>query len=135
MRKLHEEHREAKRKVREDSDMGEAGETAEEEEEFSEEGAIWTRKLDGVAIDKENKILYVLEFKRTTDHREEYEEGARVRSESQYEDLVQGLLRVGSKQGQGWTAKQVTFVGGTCGSVNVTSFEENLKELQVLESK
>ena len=53
----------------------------------------------------------------------------------QYEDLVQGLLRVGRKQGQGWTAKQITFVGGTCGSVNVTSFEENLKELQVLGSK
>ena len=50
---------------------------------------------------------------------------------------MQGLLRVGRKQGQGWTAKQitVTFVGCTCGSVNVTSFEENLKELQVLESK
>ena len=28
--------------------------------------------------DKEKKILYVLEFKRTTDQREEYEEGARV---------------------------------------------------------
>ena len=48
---------------------------------------------------------------------------------------MQGLLRVGRKRGQGWTAKQITFVGGTCGSVNVTSFEENLKELQVLELK
>ena len=101
MHKLHEEHREAKRKVREDSDMGDAGETAEEEKEFSEEEAIWARKLDGAAIDKEKKILYVLEFKRTTDQREEYEEGARVRAEKQYEDLVQGLLRVGRKQDQG----------------------------------
>ena len=58
----------------------------------------------------------------------------RMRAERQYEDLVQGLLRVGRKQGQGWTAKQITFVRGTCGSVNVTSFEKNLKELQVLES-
>ena len=115
--------------------MGDAGETAEEEKEFSEEVAIWARKLDGAVIDKEKKILYVLEFKRTTDQREEYEEGARVRAEKQYEDLVQGLLRVGRKQDQGWTAKQITFVGGTCESVNVTSFEENLKELQVLESK
>ena len=117
--------------------MGYAGETAEEEKEFSEEEAIWARKLDGAAIDKEKKIPYVLEFKRTTvtDQREEYEEGARVRAEKQYEDLVQDLLRVGRKQDQGWTAKQITFVGGTCGSVNVTNFEENLKELQVLESK
>ena len=58
-----------------------------------------------------------------------------MRAEKQYEDLAQGLLRVGRKQGQGLKAKQITFVGGTCGSVNVTSFEENLKELQVLESK
>ena len=61
MHKLHEEHREAKQKAREDSDMGDAGETAEEEKEFSEEGAIWARKLDGVTIDKEKKILYVLD--------------------------------------------------------------------------
>jgi hypothetical protein len=115
--------------------MGDAGETAEEEQEFSKERAIWTRKLDGETIDMENKILYVLEFKRTTDQREEYEEGASVRAERQYEDLVHGLLRVGRKQGQGWTAKQIMFVGGTCGSVNVTSFEKNLKELQVLKSK
>jgi hypothetical protein len=135
MRKIHEEHREAKQKAQEDSDMGKAGDMAEEEEEFSEEGAIWARKLDGAAIDEKEKILYVLEFKRTTDQREEYEVRAKARAEKQYEDLVQGLLRVGRKQDQGWTAKQITFVGGTCGSVNVASFEENLKELQVLESK
>ena len=70
MHKLHEEHREAKRKAREDSDIGDAGETAKEEKKFSEEEAIWARKLDGVVIDKENKILYVLEFTHTSDHRE-----------------------------------------------------------------
>ena len=78
-------------------------------------------KKAGRGRDRQGKQNTVLEFKRTTDQRKEYEEGARVRAERQYEDLVQGLLRVGSKQGQGWTAKQVTFVGGTCGSVNLTS--------------
>jgi hypothetical protein len=67
--------------------MGDAGkpQTAEEEKEFSEEGAVWARKLDGVVIVKENKIQYVLEFKHATDQREEYEasEGARVRAEMQ----------------------------------------------------
>ena len=116
--------------------MGDVGETAEEEKEFSEEEAIWGRKLDGAAIDKENKILYVLQFKRTTYQREEYEEGAMVRAEKQYEDLVQGLRRVGRKH----LVHLVHLVrlmcparATTCGSVNVTSFEENLKELQVLE--
>jgi hypothetical protein len=52
---------------------------------------------------------------------EEYKEKARARAEKQYEDLVKGLLRVGRKQDQGWTAKQNTFVGAPCDSVNVTS--------------
>jgi hypothetical protein len=31
-----------------------------------------------------------------------------------------------------WNAKLVTFVSGTCGSVNTTALSKNLKELQVL---
>ena len=77
MRKLHEEHCEARQKAQEDNNMGNMGEIAEEEKELSEEGAIWARKLDGAEIDKENKILYVLEFKHTNDQREECEEGAK----------------------------------------------------------
>ena len=57
MHKLHEEHREAKRKAREDINMGDAGETAEEEKEFSEKEAIWARKLDGAVIDKKKKSV------------------------------------------------------------------------------
>ena len=34
-----------------------------------------------------------------------------------------------------WNAKLVTFVGGTCGSVNARALNQNLKELQVLGSK
>ena len=90
--KLHEEHCEAKRKAREDSDMGDARETAEEEKEFSEEEAIWA------AIDKEKKILYVLEFKRTTDQREEYEKGARVRAEKENLKELQ-VLEMGKDEG------------------------------------
>ena len=48
--------------------MREPHETAEEEKEFSEEEAIWARKLDGLAMDKEKKILYVLEFKHRWHH-------------------------------------------------------------------
>ena len=70
-------------------------------------------KKAGRGGDRQEK-LYVLEFKRTTDQREELEEGARARAGRQHEDLVQGLLRVGRKQDQGWIAKQISFVGGTC---------------------
>ena len=74
--------------------------------------SIWARKLDRSVIDKKEKILYVLEFNRTTDQREECEERARARAEKHYEDLVHSLLKVERKQVQGWTAKQMNFIGG-----------------------
>jgi hypothetical protein len=36
---------------------------------------------------------------------------------------------------KGWKVQQVVFVGGTCGSVYVESFNRNMKTLGVLESK
>jgi hypothetical protein len=38
-------------------------------------------------------------------------------------------------EGERWKAKLIVFVGGTCGSVHVQSFNDNLKELGVVESK
>ena len=47
--------------------------------------------------------------------------------------LVTGLQAVG--QVKGWKVQQIVFVGGTCGSVHVESFNKNMKALGVLESK
>ena len=47
--------------------------------------------------------------------------------------LVTGLQAVG--QVNGWKVQQIVFVGGTCGSVHVESFNKNMKALGVLESK
>ena len=43
----------------------------------------------------------------------------------------------GSPSGQvkGWKVHQIVFVGGTCGSIHVESFNRNMKALGVLESK
>ena len=35
---------------------------------------------------------------------------------------------------KGWKIKLVIFVGGTCGSVNVKRFNNNMNELHVIES-
>jgi hypothetical protein len=35
----------------------------------------------------------------------------------------------------GWKTKLIISVGGTCGSVNVQTFNDNLKELHVIKSK
>jgi hypothetical protein len=51
----------------------------------------------------------------------------------QYTSLLTGLQAVG--QVKGWKVQQLVFVGGTCGSVHVESFNKNMKALGVLESK
>ncbi len=47
-------------------------------------------------------------------------------AQEQYTSLLTGLQAVG---------QQLVFVGGTCGSVHVESFNKNMKALGVLESK
>jgi hypothetical protein len=51
----------------------------------------------------------------------------------QYKSLLMGLQAIG--QNKGWKVQQLVFVGGTCGSVHVESFNSNMKALGVLESK
>ena len=46
---------------------------------------------------------------------------------------IRGLQAVG--QVKTWKVKQIVFVGGTCGSIHVESFNGNMKALGVLESK
>jgi hypothetical protein len=128
------------RKAREEEARQEEREGREEHEEEEEkmeeeEKSMWDRRADGVAIDRGKKILYLLEFKRTSDQRADFEKKATVRAEQQYEDVVGALTEVGRDMGRKWKVKLLTFVGGTCGSVHKEHLEENLEELQVLKSK
>ena len=55
-------------------------------------------------------------------------------AQEQNTSLLTGLQAVG--QVKGWPkVQQIVFVGGTCGSVHVESFNKNMKALGVLESK
>ena len=54
-------------------------------------------------------------------------------AQEQYTSLLTGLQEVG--QVKRWKVQQLVFVGGTCGSVHFESFNENMKVLEVLESK
>ena len=60
-------------------------------------------------------------------------ERAAAAAQDQYKSLLAGLQAVGRLNG--WQAQQIVFVGGTCGSVHVESFNKNMKALEVLESK
>jgi hypothetical protein len=99
---------------------------------FLDEGAL----PDSVAIEWTSKTLYILEFKRTSDQRQDYRE--RGESRARADVLVKSLETVAKKaeeESAGWTVKLIIFVGGTCGSVHVQTFNSNLKELGVVESK
>ncbi len=60
-------------------------------------------------------------------------ERATAVAQEQYKGLLTGFQAVG--QVKGWKVQQIAFVGGTCGSIHVDSFNRNMKTLGVLESK
>jgi hypothetical protein len=60
-------------------------------------------------------------------------ERATAVAQEQYKSLLTGLQAVG--QVKGWKVQQIVFVGGTCGSIHVESFNRNMKALGVLGSK
>ena len=72
-----------------------------------------------------------VEFKRT--RRPSYEARATEAARKQHESLIGGLRPIGEQRG--WEVEQLVFVGGTCGSVSVESFNQNLKLLEVPEGK
>ena len=95
---------------------------------------FWRRRLDGIGLDTVNKEFLAIEFKRTQDARSNYmETWATAVAQEQYTSLITGLKAVG--QVKGWKVQQIVFVGGTCGSVHVGSFNTNMRTLGVLESK
>ena len=49
-------------------------------------------------------------------------------AQEQYKSLLTGLQAV-------WKVQQIVFVGRTCGSIHVESFNRNMKSLGVRESK
>jgi hypothetical protein len=96
------------------------------------------KRPDSIAVEWSNKVIYILEFKRTSDQRQDYRERGEARARAQHDILVKSLEKVAGEavgENSGWKIKLVVFVGGTCGSVHVQTFNNNLKELGVLESK
>ena len=96
------------------------------------------RRPDSIAVEWSSKVLYVLEFKRTSDQRRNYRERGEARARAQHDVLVKSLEKVAGEavgENSGWKIKLLIFVGGTCGSVHVQTLNDNLRELGVLESK
>jgi hypothetical protein len=83
-------------------------------------------------------MVYVLEFKRTSDQRRDYREKGEPCARVQHDVLIRSLEKVAGeteREGERWKVKLIVFVGRACGSVHMQTFNNNLKELGVVESK
>ena len=80
-------------------------------------------------MDKSGKKCFPIEFKRTQDCRHTYQERATDRAEEQYRSLLVGLQAIGERKG--WQVQQLVFVGGTCASVEESTYNDNMKLLEV----
>ena len=72
------------------------------------------RRPDSLAIDWINKMVYVLEFKRTSDQRRDYREKGEERARAQHDVLIRSLGKVAGEtesEGERWKAKLIVFVG------------------------
>jgi hypothetical protein len=101
------------------------------EEHYQER--FWRPRLDGICLDVVTKEFLAIEFKRTQDMRSNHVDEVTAVAQKQYKNLLMGLQSI--SQNKGWKVQQLVFVGGTCGSVHVESFNSNMKALGVLESK
>jgi hypothetical protein len=133
----------SRREERRASDSNQANQQRDDElvgdeTESYEEVIFGQRRPDSLAIDWTNKMVYVLEFKRTSDQRRDYRERGESRALAQHDVLIRSLEKVAGeteREAEGWKVKLIVFVGGACGSVHVQTFNNNLKELGVVESK
>ena len=62
--------------------------------EPSEEVIFGQRRPDSLAIDWNNKMVHVLEFKRTSDQRSDYREKGEARAKAQHDVLIRSLGKV-----------------------------------------
>ena len=89
-------------------------------------------------VDWANRVLFILELKPTSDQRRDYRERGESRAKVQRDILIKSLEKVAGDtdgENEGWKIELLIFVGGTSGSVNVKTFNDNMQELQVIERR
>jgi hypothetical protein len=96
------------------------------------------RRPDTVVVDWDNKVL-VLGIQPYIGSKTGLQRAGGISSKSPTCDiLIKSLERVARDtegENEGWKIRLIIFVGGICGSVNVKTFNDNMNELHVIESK
>jgi len=92
---------------------------------------FWGRRPDAVAINEAPKIVYFLEFKRSTDRDEGFLEVKDAEANQQYKSII-GALKAAAPE---WEFALINFVVGNRGSVVESDFYTKLKKLDIQEGK
>jgi len=85
----------------------------------------------GVAINEALQIVYILEFKRSTDRDEGFLEVKEAEANEQHKSIIGALKAAAPK----WEFEQINFVVGDCGLVVESDFCTKLKKLDVEDGK
>jgi hypothetical protein len=98
---------------------------------------FWGRRPDGVAINEALKIVYILEFKRSTDRDEGFLEVKDAEANEQHKSIIgalkaAALLKAAAPE---WEFEQINCVVGNRGSVVGSDFYTKLRKLDIQEGE
>ena len=88
---------------------------------------FWGRRPNGVAINEAPKIVYILEFKRSTDRDEGFLEVKDAEANEQHKSII-GALKAAAPERE---FEQINFVVGNRGSVVESDFYTKLKNFDM----
>ena len=92
---------------------------------------FWGTRPDGVAINEALQILFILEFKRSTDRDEGFLEVKEAEANEQHKSII-GALKAAAPE---WEFEQIDYVVGNRRSVVESDFYTKLKKLDVQDGK
>ena len=104
------------------------------------EDRFWRRRPDGIAINGKDKAVFVLEFTRPDDSRDDFITRTEERKNERYRSFVNALTswlnrRLTSEEEGAWKVEQINFTTGVRGSINEVAFSKNLAKLLVPTNK
>lgn len=100
------------------------------------EDRFWRRRPDGIAINGKDKAVFVLEFTRPDDSRDDFITRTEERKNERYRSFVNALTswlncRPTSEEEGDWKVEQINFTTGVRGSIDEVAFSKNLAKLLV----
>jgi hypothetical protein len=91
------------------------------------ENRFWNRRPDGIVINKNHRILYILEFKLSSDRNKDFLRVKEDEANEQHSSIIEALRAAALE----WTFEQINFVAWRRGAVVEDDFYNKLEKLNV----